>query len=237
MRTFLDHNRTFLNKKIDSNNHWAKIKNEFIGSSSSGVKISFVDQMKDLSFMLSHWSKILNNSKIYILEVFCLPWKIKQKNFETSESLSFEILHNFSNQYLIEPHIFYLCLAENSLFSEKLGIFYPRNLPNKRISIDSFIKKPYFICLLSFELLKDFKRINKNNALIFEEAIRENYEMNLIIINENTKKKIAIFFEVKSNKSLLIKYIVGDKTNLDLKNSLLDFCNLYFFLKLNKTIS
>ncbi len=145
VRSFLDHDRPYVPPretiKVQTR---SAIDYAGVFVDQDGQCIPSTEMIQSLVEHLIRWTSIISQHGLLILEVHCLSPEIINHYLEQNESLHFDALQAFTQQYLVSASDFLMCGAEAGLFPKSgLSRRYPHTFPYTRISLNYFEKKPY----------------------------------------------------------------------------------------------
>lgn len=181
MRTFLDHNCPLNKNLVKKEGLSTTDSHDDVYADDEGNAVSNTSIVKNLNENFKNWSDCVGKHGLLTLEVFSLSPSTVNKYLEETESLHFDALHGFSNQYLVSANAYLLAAANAGLFIDKVSfIKYPHSLPYCRISQQHFFKKDF---LIRTALESDI------DALVYLEDV--SLPENLRASRENLKKRLS----------------------------------------------
>ena len=132
-RTFLDHNRTYIQPNEIRNN---KIKTTG-AFAFKGKMITSSNIINNLIEHFMNWKKHINKHGLIILELHTIYPNLIKNNIGRTLACAYDTTHGFSDQYLIEYESFIKCANHAGMDLEEKSILFPNDtIPT--ISINYF---------------------------------------------------------------------------------------------------
>ena len=146
LHSFIDHNRMFIKPDQEACFLPMQLSGVQPCVSSTGDIISESVILCNLRDHLKRWAKIVGRAGITLLEVHGLSTSVKRQVGNESIAISFDAIHGFSSQFLVDAFQFNMSASESGLFPKYLSAqFYPVATSYTRITLNHYEKKPYHI--------------------------------------------------------------------------------------------
>ena len=124
MKNQLDHNRIFEEPK---NNIYKNIDT----SGAFCYKGKIVTKNKLVNNLINHfklWSPFIKKHGLILLELHTINPKIIRENLQKTLAPAYDATHGYSDQYLVEHHVFIKCLEKSNLETSKNNtVLFPDN--------------------------------------------------------------------------------------------------------------
>ncbi|MCP5002476.1 MAG: GNAT family N-acetyltransferase, partial [Planctomycetes bacterium] len=162
VRSFLDHNFSFDSSlAVDDSLKVISKGEQGWHVDQDGNLVNSLEVLSRWEVHLKSWAQVLGQGGLLVLEAHSLSPRESRRQLEVSESLYFNTLHGFSQQYLISAESFVILAANVGLFSKVPLRRYPKTLNFCRITLNHFQKRDYVIRHAEVRDLKTLYQLEK----------------------------------------------------------------------------
>ncbi len=127
IRTFLDHNRIWEDKPIESN----RLSTSTGAFAFRGKRLSNNEVEQNLLLHLKKWSPYVEKFGLLLIELHTIAPDLAAKNIGHTASTAYDATHGFSDQYIVEVDVFHRICEETGLVPDQVMF---KKFPNNELA-------------------------------------------------------------------------------------------------------